>query len=183
MRAAKEQFLPFWTASRLLGPALLWLSPVWGFLINVIYDVYDGELAAQAGVSYKRYQDLDKWFDLWFYVILALYIALYWGDSSLQVWLLGFFVFRLLGGILFSVFNKEILLVLFPDVFTVLTFFAFVTPSFAETSIFLPAPLDAVLIAVIFSVGKEWWIHVAKIDTAHLLLGVDKKWSDQAKKQ
>lgn len=108
---------------RLSAAILILFSPVWGFIIYMIFDELDCRILCDIRIPCKRpyresYEVLDKALDLSGYLTMFV-VSL---KTPLFVLMAFLFAYRLIGNLLFISTRKESLLVWFPDFFT----FAFI---------------------------------------------------------
>ncbi len=172
-----EQFFIFWwTGLRIGAVFFLWIHPLAGYIVNILLDAVDGDILERLKIKRDWYEQWDKALDLWFYCALAAYILLHIPASTIKTILLSLFAFRLLGSFLFTISNKEWFLFLFPNVFSELFVIWLLFPKLADWEYLLPAPFAFIAVLFVFSLFKEWWIHIAKIDISDMLTGKKKKW-------
>lgn len=164
------------SAVRLISPILLWWAVLPAFIWMIAVDAVDGDILARFGIEREWYQHWDKWMDQWLSLGLLVYLLQYFTRDTLFYILLGSFFWRLLGTALFYVSKKEWLLMVFPNVFWKLFFFAIVLPqSFAFTFI-LPAPWPMVTVLLLATLILEWIIHIARFDLTALVFRIPRKW-------
>ena len=164
-------FILPWTLIRIFSVTLLWWNVLWGMIITLFLDAVDGDIMERLSIRRNWYSQWDKWLDLWFYGALAAYIFTTFEPSSIKTLLLGLFFYRLIGNVLFALTKKEWFLFLFPNIFTDFFLLWLLIPNIITENL----PLSVTL-AVLGSLIKEWWIHIARLDITNLLTHRKKKW-------
>lgn len=168
---SRKIFLILWTLFRVLAVVLLWWNPAMGLVINVVADGIDGDILERLHIRRRWYEDWDKWLDLWFYGAVMLYVIQSFPQNLQFRLLAGLFVWRLTGHLMFYFFQKEWLLFIFPNFFTVLFSFRVFFPQFVDNHL-----LFTLFLVFLWGIFKEWWIHIARIDLTNLLSGRQKLW-------
>ena len=147
---------------RIAGSVPVLFFPFWGSILAILVDLSDLFMMGYinlGGVS--NYQELDKFLDL-FYMSLFLMVSLRW-NSREKLISISLFVFRMVGIVLFFIFDMRIILVFFPNVFE----FWFVLISgykyFNQNKpILLSVIFKTLLIAFILKLSHEIFIHHLK---------------------
>jgi hypothetical protein len=147
---------------RIVGSMPVLFFPFLGSILAILVDLSDLFLMGfinMGGVS--NYQKLDKFLDL-FYMGLFLIVSLRW-DPREKFISIGLFVFRMLGVILFFIFNIRIILVFFPNVFEF--WFVLITgyKYFNQNKLISPSVIFKILlIAFALKLSHEIFIHHVK---------------------
>lgn len=145
----------------------MWWNVLYGFLANGLLDAVDGDILAEAGVPRNWYQKYDKLLDNWWYVAIFVYTVLYLPrDFIWYVLVVSFFV-RIFGSLLFTFTNKEWLLFVFPGLFNWLFFFRIAFPFVFTQN--MTVTLFFLGVLSVFTLWREWQLHIAKIDMTHFL--------------
>ncbi|MFN2105331.1 MAG: hypothetical protein ACK2UJ_10685 [Candidatus Promineifilaceae bacterium] len=164
----------FWAVvlARVLVPLTIPRYPLPGVLAALILDAVDQTIfQALSGFTFAGYQGYDKALDI-YYLAIA-YIATLRNWTNYTAVRLGRFLFyyRLLGVLLFEVFQFRWLLLLFPNVFEYFFIFYEVyrlrwNPRRLTASMLLGV---TALIWIVIKLPQEYWIHVARLDVTDML--------------
>jgi hypothetical protein len=92
----------------------LFYSPFWGWLLIVFIDTFDYNLPLFGGMTWPKYQKIDKSLDILnrSYLLLSAYLIF---PSMVFAVCAGFFVFRLIGDVLYFFTKSEKYLFFFPN--------------------------------------------------------------------
>ena len=155
-------------ALRISAVSLMWWNIFFSFLVNGLLDAIDGDVLARLGVARESYQKYDKLLDFWWQIAIFVYVATKFEKNYIFWVLVVFFALRMLGVALFTITNKEWLLFAFPNLFNGLFFLAIVLPG-----LFRPMDFRFYIVLsclMVFTLWKEWALHVEKIDMTHFLI-------------
>jgi hypothetical protein len=146
---------------RTIGSLPVLVFPFLGSIFAILIDLSDlfmMDFLQLGGVS--DYQKLDKFADV-FYMTLFLIVSFRWNsyEKFISIYL---FLFRIIGLVLFFLFNERFILVLFPNVFE----FWFVLISghkyFFNYIISRKTIIKLLFISIIFKLPHEIFIHYIK---------------------
>lgn len=168
---------------RIVTPFLIYIDPIWGFVIVFLLDVVDADIASLGVLTKKRYQEIDKALDFWWYTI-----ALIWSFTYLPNYfpfLLGLFLWRSCGTLIFYKRHNRKILLIFANYFESVLLLL-ILGTFSEKLGFLLVGKDYYLwlgIAVATKLFQEWWIHVAELSVQENLLHRKRNWVGATKKK
>lgn len=158
---------------RIVVPLFMWVNPFVVAIIAELLDAPDYVLIMNAKLgNHEKYQKIDKALDFYYLSILFIF-SIIWGN----VLLIGLFIFRLIGFLIFAVTQKRVIFVLFPNVFE----WVFNVYSYAYTyDISLVETFDNNLLyilipIIILKMGVELYIHYFQFDSMAFILGIVKK--------
>jgi hypothetical protein len=104
-------------ATRLLFSLPILSYPLFGGILAVVIDYFDFEILKFINNGdLSMYQSLDKSMDM-LYLSLEAYVSLRWVNKLAKYTSLGLFFYRLIGYVLYGVFQAPWILLLFPNVF------------------------------------------------------------------
>jgi hypothetical protein len=174
-------------ATRLIVPLLIPRFPLPAILVALVVDAADQTLLQQlTDFSLDSYQNFDKALDIYYLAIAYLAVYRNWtNDFAIQVAAFLWY-YRLVGVLLFEVFQERWLLLVFPNTFE----YFFIAYCVVQTC-WNPQRMShravvglAAFIWIVIKLPQEWWIHVAQNDftdfTKETIFGVDadSSWSD-----
>lgn len=151
---------------RLIAPLLILRHPLSGVVIASLLDYIDFNFLG----SLSFYQPLDKALDL-YYLTLCLYVALSWRDIWLRRWLIGLYLWRVIGVFLLLATQLEWVLLVFANVFEVAFIFAAVYRRLTGSERLFATTSDILLISLGLTLPKltqEYVLHIAPL-YPHLL--------------
>ena len=164
----------FWVVvlARVLVPLTIPRYPLPGILAALILDAVDQTIfQALSGLTFAGYQGYDKALDI--YYLAVAYIATLRNWTNYTAVRIGRFLFyyRLLGVLLFEVFQFRWLLLLFPNVFEYFFIFYEVYRLRWDPRRLTANALFGVtaLIWIVIKLPQEYWIHVAQLDVTDML--------------
>ncbi len=160
---------------RVILAPLIFLFPVPVVAILFLLDYFDGELASKKVLTLEQYEKIDKALDLWQYVYELLFCGF-----MLKIYfplLMIFFVYRMVGEILFFLTNKRKLLVVFPNFFEnafLLVFFG----TYIRRLSFLTGRNFALYLVIVCALKliQEWWLHWKNLSTMEIFFHKKKQW-------
>jgi hypothetical protein len=164
----------FWAVvlARVLVPLTIPRYPLPGILAALILDAVDQTIfQALSGLTFAGYQGYDKALDI--YYLAVAYIATLRNWTNYTAVRIGRFLFyyRLLGVLLFEVFQFRWLLLLFPNVFEYFFIFYEVYRLRWDPRRLTANALLGVtaLIWIVIKLPQEYWIHIAQLDVTDML--------------
>jgi len=161
---------------RILSIGLLWVDVLLGYIVCGLLDGVDGDILGRVGYERNWYQKFDKRLDQLFYTGLFIYGLLYFPQNVIY-WVLFFtFIIRIVGYFIYEKTYKEWLLFVFPNIFSYLFLIVIAIPSTLEWDFVFKAPITMLLLLTIYTLIREWVLHVAKYDVSAWIPGVNKKW-------
>ena len=125
---------------RIAGSVPVLFFPFWGSILAILVDLSDLFMMGYinlGGVS--NYQELDKFLDL-FYMSLFLMVSLRWNSREKFI-SISLFIFRMVGVVLFFIFDMRIILVFFPNIFDFSNDFTQYLPQLTDVTL-PPSPRD-----------------------------------------
>lgn len=155
---------------RIVAPALLFVSPWVGCIVNLFLDMIDGLVFEKAGFSNARYNRFDKPLDFYWYVWIMIYILANRATIP-HVWLFGaFFIIRLIGQIGYSITENHMFYFYFPNIFEAF-FWAYVLNDVTGWSDFRKTSSLLIWLAVVlaFKIPIEYFLHVAKLSVTNII--------------
>lgn len=146
---------------RLILSFSVFIDPLFGiFLSSVIGELIDYPLIYLSGESFKKYQIIDKYLDLFYYLLLFLSISLYDFTYESQKYLLVFFFFlRLIAQLIFFKTKKQFIFVLFPNFFEYYFASIMIFERFFSSKNF-PQSLTFWVVFIALKVMQEFVIHI-----------------------
>lgn len=140
---------------RLIVPFLILRHPLLGGILCIVLDYVDFDLIRWFNPEFlDAYQSLDKWLDL-YYLSFEAFVVYLWKNLTLKKAILGLFVYRVLGIILFQTTGNEVILFLFPNFFEVIFLYYLI----------FKGRWKAILgLGVIWKVYQEYYLHIVKPD-------------------
>lgn len=99
--------------AKFVVPVLLVAFPFQAGWANFVLDTIDGDLLIPLGLEDSTYQPIDKAAD---YVTYIFMVAAAWkGEWPIRKWIVGLFLLRSVGQLLFFITNAEIVFFFFPN--------------------------------------------------------------------
>lgn len=152
---------------RLILAPLIFIWPATSVIVSFLLDAVDGDIAASA-VSKERYQAIDKTVDFWVYIFEMSYAWINFDEFKLL--LLGLFIWRLAGLILFYVTANRRLFIIFGNYFENVFFVIFF--GFTKAPFFY----FAVAVASLIKFFQEWFIHIADLSVIEDIFKIKRRW-------
>lgn len=152
---------------RLFVPLLIPRFPLPGIIASLVIDAVDKSIFQQfTDVNLDRYQTWDKALDIYYLAIAYLAVLRNWTNGFAARVARFLWYFRLVGVVLFELFESRLLLFVFPNVFE---FFVIAVecvrlgwdPRRLSRSRIL---WTVAFIWIVIKLPQEWWIHIAKLD-------------------
>lgn len=152
---------PIFIIARIFFPLLILRYPLAGGILAIILDNLDWHIKTLFGISpVGDYQLIDKGLDM-FYLSLLFIVALRFKNLLIKRILIGLFVYRLIGFILFEITHLRFLLMVFPNVFENFFFFYLIVKSIAkEPKVSWPEVVVFLLTVTIPKLAHEYSIHI-----------------------
>lgn len=105
------------TLARILFPFLIFRRPILAVIASMVVDYLDGFLLNLLSTwTRAQYQVWDKVLDMWWYVIVLVYVVKNFCKRR-RNWLIFFFGFRLVGHVLYLLVPREEVFIFFPNYF------------------------------------------------------------------
>jgi hypothetical protein len=145
---------------------------------NFVLDTIDGDILIPGGLADSSYQIIDKVADWFTYV--GMVIAAYRMRWYIKKWVLGLFIFRSIGQILFLVTRDERMFFYFPNFLEPL-FLIYATIGFVQwlknkskshdktMAIFTKYRVPIIIFIILYKMQDEYITHVGNIDRSDLL--------------
>lgn len=155
---------PIIIAIRFLLAPLILKWPLFGGGLAILLDNLDWYTKDLFGMlSIGEYESIDKLLDLW-YLSFIFVIALKFKNKLIRNVLIGLFIYRVIGTLLFELTNSRILLVLFPNVFENFFFFYYILKKISFREPVIPLGLFAFFlsIVIVLKLIEEYSIHVTQ---------------------
>lgn len=158
---------------RILSAGAILIHPFWGIILYWICDSRDWYILHRfAGYTNQNYHYVDKPLD--FVGLLCMYIVAY--QKGLGVILGILLLYRLIGYVIFLIFHKRWMFVLFPNFFEMAFVWFVVLPSVGVPISWIAAHTTIGLIGLfILKIGIEIHLHVYQPIYFHHLLKLQKK--------
>lgn len=160
------------TFFRLLIPLSIFKWPFWGVLASMILDSSDWHFFSfHTSADYDFYQVWDKILDT-YYMGIAAFTTLFWRDLKAKKIAVFSYIYRVLGVLLFVIFQNRIFLFFFPNVFENFFLFYLIHNKILKTDrLFLSGESGIVLTALIFlpKIIHEFFIHSLIVNPENLL--------------
>lgn len=158
---------------RILAAPLIFIWPLPAIILSVFLDIIDADFAYKV-ISKDKYEQIDKNLDFWWFTVVMTYS--YINYPQYKLFLFTLFVFRFIGQALFSISNKRIFLMYFPNFFEWVFFLIFLGinyfPNLINNGIFY------FLLGVIMVVKllHEWFLHIADLSIKEIVLKSKRNW-------
>ncbi len=151
---------------RILTSLIILRAPLYGGLIAICIDYLDlNILTSLRYTDNSYYQSVDKIADI-FYLSLEAYIVLFWKNKLAKSITLFAFIYRLIGVLIFELTQREIFLVIFPNVFEYIFLIYLLTSRLFKRDIFVKiVPLTFLVLSLIFF--KTFHEYLLHINTTH----------------
>lgn len=158
---------------RILVAPLIFIWPLPAIILSVFLDIIDADFAYTV-ISKDKYEQIDKNLDFWWFIMIMIYS--YSNYPQYKLFLFTLFIFRFIGQALFSISNKRIFLMYFPNFFEWSFFLIFLGvnyfPSLINNNIFY---LLLGVIAVI-KIIQEWFLHIADFSFKEIVFKSKRNW-------
>jgi hypothetical protein len=155
-------------ALKFVVPALLVRFPFQAGWANFVLDSVDGDLLIPLGLADPTYQRIDKSAD-WVTYVFMVVAAWHW---PIRKWIIGFFVFRTVGQILFFVTGDERVFFFFPNFLEPL-FLIYATILFFKKegghAFYQRHRIAIWIFIVLYKLQDEWVTHVGNVDRSDLV--------------
>ena len=166
----------FWVVvlARVLVPLTIPRYPLPGILAALILDAVDQTIfQALSGVTFAGYQGYDKALDIYYLAIAYIATLRNWTNYTAVRISRFLFYYRLLGVVLFEMFQFRWLLLVFPNVFEYFFIFYEVYRLRWDPQRLSAKALVGVtaFIWIVIKLPQEYWIHVAQLDVTDMLKG------------
>lgn len=137
---------------------LIFFQPLNGFIWFSIVDFWDAYfLQHMAGMSWRTYQKLDKKLD-WFGYTSMLLVGIRFGIASMVI---PFFLFKLLGQIVFMFFKQQKVFLFFPNLLEAIFLWAVIFPLIGWSGGHFSLVFDQTLLMLFaLEIVKEFFLHI-----------------------
>ncbi len=161
------------TFLRLSAPFLIFYSPLAAIAASFFLDGIDGLIFSWAGVDLNKYEQIDKLLDLYWYFFILAFLFFYPPAPFIFKLLMIFFIWRLIGEILFVLKGKRKILIVFPNLFEAF-FWVYIILNKLGQSAFLRSPLSlAVTLSLLIplKIGHEYLVHQSRFSFLNFVSG------------
>jgi len=161
--------------ARIVLAPLILLEPLGAIILSFFLDVVDADFAC-AHILKKTYQKVDKIVDYWTYIFQMIFSFLFLTEYKYV--LLGFFLWRTLGMIIFLSGKPRKIFFIFANYFENLFLFLFFATYFRNANYLLDRPFFEIILFLIFvlKIFQEWFIHIANLSVRKIVFGSERKW-------
>lgn len=161
---------------RIIVAPIIFIWPLQAIILSFFLDLIDIEFASQKVLTLSEYETNDKALDLWWYLSAMIYSWFYL--TPYKYMLLGLFVFRYIGDVIFFIKNDRRIFMLFPNFFENIFFLFFFSTYFKWLNFLLDKKYLAfsLITLLVFKIIQEWWIHVAQISIPEHFFGKKRNW-------
>lgn len=162
------------SAAKFLLPITIFRFPFGASLTNFILDTIDGDVLMHFGMPFSVYAPLDKLADYVTYIVMFL-VGRKWKIGKL---ILGLFIFRTIGQLLFFTTGNDLFLFFFPNflepLFLVYSFLLFKHKSEGKAFKSYKKYLLVIwVLIIIFKMWNEYNVHLGHIDLSEKYLGIN----------
>lgn len=161
---------------RIVFAPLILVWPTLAIILSLFLDIIDADFAHHV-ITKKQYQIIDKLLDSWVYVFE---MALAWTMlKDYRLFLLGLFVWRMAGLLLFLKFKKRSILLIFGNYFENVFFLLYFATVYKNLNVILSNNTYFYLAMAFIFISKafqEWFIHVADLSIREDLFKSKRKW-------
>lgn len=145
---------------RILVAPLIFIWPLTAIILSVFLDLIDADFAHKV-ISKKLYEIVDKNLDLWWFINIMIYSYINYPDY--KIYLLIFFIYRVVGQLIYYVSGNRKILLLFPNFFEWVFFLIFLGKNYYP-SIITGQTFYLILLVIFFvKIFHEWFLHVADL--------------------
>ena len=157
-------------AGKFLVPFALVPFPFAAGWANFVLDTIDGDLLIPLGLEDDTYQPVDKAADWVTYVFMV--VSAWRGRWPIFKWVLGLFIFRTIGQLLFFVTNNEAVFFYFPNFLEPL-FLIYATIRFFKKErtpeVFLKWKIPIAIFIFLYKMQDEYITHISNTDRSDLI--------------
>jgi|GEM_PF-476444 len=159
-------------AAKFLLPVMLVKYPFIAGWANFVLDTVDGDLLIPLGLENETYQPIDKAADWVTYVFMV--VAAWKADWPILKWVVGLFVLRTVGQILFFITNNEAIFFYFPNFLEPL-FLIYATILFFKKDlapqVFRKWQIPIAVFIFVYKMQDEYITHISNTDRSELIQG------------
>lgn len=163
----------FIIALRILAAPLIFIWPLPAIILSVFLDIIDADFAYKV-VSKKKYEQIDKNLDFWWFVNIMFYA--YSNFPQYKLILFGLFIYRFVGQALFAITDKRIFLMYFPNFFEWIFFLIFFGSNYWPVLINNKIFYALLGLIVVVKIAQEWFLHIADLSLRQIIFKFDRKW-------
>ena len=157
-------------AGKYLIPVLLVPFPFGAGWANFVLDTVDGDLLIPLGLEDSTYQPIDKAADYVTYIFMV--IAAWKGKWPILNWIIGLFVLRTFGQLLFFITDEEIVFFIFPNFLEPL-FLIYATLLFFKREraheVFTKWSIPIAVFIFLYKMQDEYITHVGNFDRSDFI--------------
>ena len=161
---------------RLLSAPLIFVWPLISIILSFLLDIVDIEFASRGVLTLKNYEKWDKILDLWWYLNALIFGWI--NFSEYKFFLLGLFIFRMVGDIIFILKNDRRIFIVFPNLFENVFYLIFFSLNYKQLNYLLDQDhfLISLTLVILLKIFQEWWIHIAQISIPEDFFGNKRDW-------
>jgi len=160
-------------AAKFLVPVLIVRFPFAAGWANFVLDTVDGDLLIPLGLEDSTYQPIDKAADYVTYIFMV--VAAWKGSWPMLKWIVGFFVLRTFGQLLFFITNNEAVFFFFPNFLEPL-FLIYATLLFFKKAeapaVFKRHRIPIAIFIFLYKMQDEYITHIGNVDRSDLIQGL-----------
>ena len=170
MKSSKIRFLCLVFILRLSCPFLIFFQPMAAIIVNYLLDCWDGLAFNKLNYSLKSYRFIDQVADFYWLTLILIYLILKRPEPTVFYPFLFFFLWRLVGVVIFFVNRKENHFIFFPNVAEHL-FWVYIISKVFNLPGLIQFPLWGILILFFtaIKVFDEYLIHQKKFSLLNMI--------------
>jgi len=157
-------------AAKFIVPLLLVPFPFAAGWANFVLDTVDGDLLIPLGLEDGTYQPIDKAADYVTYIFMAM--AAWKGNWPIRKWIIGLFLLRTVGQLLFFITNNEAVFFYFPNFLEPL-FLIYATILFFKkdqaSEVFKRRQIPIAIFIFLYKMQDEYITHIGNFDRSDLI--------------
>jgi len=157
-------------AAKVLVPVLIVPFPFVAGWTNFVLDTVDGDLLIPLGLEDSTYQPIDKAADYLTYIFMV--VAAWKGSWPILKWVIGFFVLRSVGQLLFFITDNEAVFFYFPNFLEPL-FLIYATILFFKKdeapAVFHRRRIPIAIFIFLYKMQDEYITHIGNFDRSELI--------------
>jgi hypothetical protein len=161
---------------RIVAAPLILIWPTTAIILSLFLDIIDADLAYKV-ITKKQYQLIDKILDSWVYVFE---LILAWAVlPDFRFLLMGLFVWRTIGLMIFLKLRNRKILLIFGNFFENVFFLLYFASVFKSLNFILLNPIYfnlGMAFAFMSKIFHEWFIHVADLSIREDIFRSKRKW-------
>lgn len=158
---------------RIFTAPLIFIWPLPAIILSVFLDIIDADFAYTV-ISKDKYEQIDKNLDFWWFINIMGYSYINYPQYKLIIFIL--FIFRFIGQALFSITNKRIFLMYFPNFFEWIFFLIFFGTNYFSNLINSNIIYVLVGVIVVVKILQEWFLHIADLSIREIVFKSKRNW-------